>query len=521
MIDPTAVAPTLAGWALVDPATAAVALQQTGDPGEAIRIALDTISNPINLVYILLATLLGLIAGIFPGLGGPVALSLLIPITFPLEANVALMILAANLGGTAFGGSITAILLNTPGDAPNAATLLDGYPMTRQGRAGEALGASAMASGAGAIVGVILLVLTIPVIRRVAVAFHSVDIFWLALLGLATIAVVTRGSILSDLIAGAFGLMLAFHGLNPVTGTARFTWGENYLLSGIPLVPLIIGLFAIAEMIKLMGEQSTISERAELGGGVYAGIRSVVENWSVFLRSSVLGWLIGVVPGAGGTVANFLAYLQAQATSDDPDAFGTGDIRGVIASEAANDAKDGGTMVPTLGLGIPGSASTAVLVGAFTINGLTPGPLLFQENLQIVFIIIFALVISNVLTSVIGVFSAKYLVKVTQVSVTVVAPVVVIVALFGSFVIRNQFNDVLLTLVFGLFGFLMVRFDLSRVALIIAIVLGPLAEENFHRGLQASQGDISALYTRPLSMLLIVLLVLVLLLPIYRTAQQR
>lgn len=501
-------------------ADSAVVLQQTGEPVEAVRIAIDVIFDPLHLLYIFLAMLLGLIAGIFPGLGGPVALALLIPITFPLDANVALMILAANLGGTAFGGSITAILLNTPGDAPNAATLFDGYPLTRQGRAGEALGASAMASASGAILGVILLVITIPFIRQLTVAFHSVDIFWLALLGLATIAVVTRGSILADLIAGGFGLMLAFHGLNPVTGTARFTWGQNYLLSGIPLIPLIIGLFAVAEMIKLIGEGTTIAEGEVIsGGGVLKGVRSVVENWSVFLRSSLIGWIIGVVPGAGGTVANFLAYLQAQGTSDDPDSFGKGNIQGVIASEAANDAKDGGSMVPTLGLGIPGSASTAVIIGAFIINGVTPGPLLFRENLQLVFIIVFALVISNVLTSLIGLVSAKYLVKVTKVSITTVAPIVVVVALIGSFVVRNQIGDVALAVVFGLVGFLMIKFDASRVALIIAVVLAPIAEQNFHRALQISRGDAAILYARPLSLLLIILTVVVLLYPVYRTVR--
>ncbi|MDX1747156.1 MAG: tripartite tricarboxylate transporter permease, partial [Halobacteriales archaeon] len=409
-------------------------------------------------------------------------------------------------------------LLNTPGDAPNAATLLDGYPLTRQGRAGEALGASAMASASGAILGVILLILTIPFIRELAVAFHSVDIFWLALLGLATIAVVTRGSILSDLIAGGFGLMLAFHGLNPVTGTARFTWGNNFFLSGLPLIPLIIGLFAIAEMIKLVGEGSTIAEEDVIaGGGVLKGVRSVVENWSVFLRSSLTGWVIGVVPGAGGTVANFLAYLQAQGTSDEPESFGKGNIQGVIASEAANDAKDGGSMVPTLGLGIPGSASTAVLIGAFIINGLTPGPLLFQENLQVVFIIVFALVISNLLTSTIGLLSAKHLVKVTRISITTVAPIVVVVALIGAFVVRGQFGDVLLTLVFGVLGFLMIRFDASRIALVIAVVLAPIAEQNFHRALQVSRGDLGILYARPLSVILLLAVIGILLFPIYRT----
>lgn len=502
---------------LVEP----IILQSTGDPGEAIQIALDTVFTPTNFLFIVLATLLGLVAGIFPGLGGPVAMSLLIPITFQLNKNVAIMILVANLGGTAFGGSVTAILLNTPGDAPNAATLLDGYPLTKQGRAGEALGASALASASGALLGVVLLVLTIPFIRQLAVAFHSVDIFWLALLGLATIAVVTRGSVLSDLIAGGFGLMLAFHGLNTITGTARYTFGTDYLLSGFPLVPLIIGLFAIAEMIKLMSEESSIAGDVEVSGDVLKGAKEVVRNWGLFLRSSSLGWLIGIVPGAGGTVANFLAYLQAQHTADDPDSFGTGNIKGVIASEAANDAKDGGTMIPTLGLGIPGSASTAVLIGAFIIHGMTPGPLLFRENLQIVFIVVFALVISNLLTSSVGLVSANYLVKITKVSVTLIAPIVLIVAMFGAFVIRGQMLDVVLTAGFGLIGLLMVKFGLSRVALVIALVLGPIAENNFHRALQVSRGDLAILFARPLSLILIVVTALVLLLPVYRSLRTR
>jgi putative tricarboxylic transport membrane protein len=334
--------------------------------------------------------------------------------------------------------------------------------------------------------------------------------------------VVTRGSVLPDLIAGGFGLMLAFHGLNPVTGTVRFSWGHNYLLSGFPLIPIIIGLLAIAEMVKLVGEGTTISPGETVSSaGVLKGVRSVFENWSVFLRSSLIGWVIGLVPGAGGTVANFLAYLQAQAVSDDPDSFGQGNIQGVIASEAANDAKDGGSMVPTLGLGIPGSASTAVIIGAFIINGLTPGPLLFQENLQIVFIIIFALVMSNLLTSTVGLLSAPYLVKVTRVSITTVAPIVMVVALIGSFVVRGQLGDVVLALVFGLLGFGMLRVGASRVALVIAVVLAPIAEQNFHRALQISRGDVAILYERPLSLILVAATVFVLLVPVLRTIRAR
>ena len=237
----------------------------------------------------------------------------------------------------------------------------------------------------------------------------------------------------------------------------------------------------------------------------------------MFFRSAVVGVVIGVIPGVGGTAANFLAYFQAVRAADDPESFGSGDVRGLIASEAANDAKDGGSMVPTLGLGIPGSASTAVIIGAFIINGVTPGPLLFRENLQIVFIIVFALVISNLLTSTVGLLSAKYLVKVTRINVTTVAPIVIVVALIGSYVIRGQFNDVLLAGLFGVVGFLMVKFDASRVALIIALVLGPIAEENFHRALQVSRGDPSILWARPISIILVFGIVFVIALPFYRT----
>lgn len=495
----------------------AILLQATGETGEAVRIAFETVTDPYNFLLIVLATLLGLLLGVLPGLGGPIGLALLIPITFQLEPNVAIMIMAATLGGTAFGGSITAILLNTPGDAPNAATLLDGYPMARDGRGGEAIAAAAVSSAGGALVGIILLVLTIPFIRPISLAFGPPQIFWLAIIGLATIAVVTRGSVLTDLISGAFGLLLAFHGLNAVTGTARFTWGTTYLLDGFPLIPLIIGLFAIAEIIKLASTGSSIAKSELVEGGVWTGIRSTVDNWALFLRSSVLGWFIGVIPGAGGTVANFLAYIQAEQTASNPETFGKGDIRGVIASESANDAKDGGSMVPTLGLGIPGSASTAILLGAFVIHGITPGPLLFRDNLQIVFIIIFALIISNILTSTVGILSANLLVKVTRIPISMVAPVILAIALIGSFAIRSNFMDVGVAVAFGIIGYLMIKYQMSRVAIVIALVLGPIAEANFHRALQITRGDYGTFYGDPLSLVLILVGVLVLVSPVYRS----
>lgn len=490
-------------------------LQQTGDPVEAISIAFDVITEPSNFAFLILAVIIGLVFGILPGLGGPIAIALLIPLTFPLDGNVAILIITSTLGATAFGGSVSAILINTPGDAPNAATLLDGYPMTRQGHGGEALAASALSSAGGALVGVILFLITIPFVRELALAFGSPELFWLAIAGLATVAIATRGSVLTDLIAGAFGLMLAFHGLNPVTGTERFTWETRYLVDGIELVPLIIGLFAVAEMIKLMRAQTTIAKAERVSGGIYAGARSVRKHWQLLIQSSVIGWVIGLIPGAGGTVANFVAYIYAKQSSSNSEGFGQGDVRGVIASESSNDAKDGGSMIPTLGLGIPGSASTAVLLGALTIHGVTPGPLLFQENMQLVFIVIFALVASNILTSIIGLIAVNPLSKITQLPITTIAPLVIAIALVGSFAIRNSFGDVLLAVGFGIIGYLMLKYGMSRVAVIIALVLGPLAEQNFHRAVQISGGDYSILFTRPLSIVLILVTLVVLVYPLY------
>ncbi len=485
-----------------------------GDLVDVALTALDTVLTPIGIVLIVLGAVLGLVMGAIPGLGGPVAIALLIPLTFHLRTEDAFIIMAATLGGVAFGGSVTAILLNIPGDAPNAATLLDGYPLAKQGRGGEAVTASALSSATGATIGIILFVILIPFVRPIVLSFWSPELFWLAVFGLAVLATVTRGSILSDLIAGAFGLVLAFHGLNAVTGSARFTWGTTYLLDGFTLIPVIIGLFAVAEMIKLVSEGRKIAEDGSVHGGVVDGVKSVFNSKWTVIRGSIIGWFIGVVPGVGGTVANFVAYYQEVQWSNDPDSFGKGNIKGVIASEAANDAKDGGTMLPTLALGIPGSASTAVLLGAFLVHGIQPGPMLFDQHVDLIFIILFSLLFSNFVTSTIGVLLANRLVRVTQTPTVVLAPVVLFISFVGAFMFRNNFGDIAIAGAFGVLGYLMIKFGMSRIILIIALILGPVAEANFHRSLQYSQGDFAIFYSRPISAVIIVLTVVILLLPV-------
>lgn len=488
---------------------------------QAFEIALRTVSDPFNFLLVVLAVLLGLSLGMMPGLGGVVTIALLIPLTFGLEPTVAFMIFAAALGGVNFGGSVTAILLNTPGAAPNAATILDGYPMARKGEGGRAIAASAVSSVSGAVFGLIVLVLSIPLMRSIITVFGPPEIFWLAVWGLTVVAIIVRGDMLSGLIAGGFGLLVAMHGQNHLTATIRWTYGQTFLLDGFKLVPSLIGLFAVAEMISLVAEGGSISQESEtVEGGRMQGIRDVIEHKWIFLRSAVVGAVIGIIPGIGGTAANYIAYFQAAQTSGESEKFGTGDVRGVIASEASNDAKDGTAFLPTLGLGIPGSASMAVLLGAFILHGITPGPLLIKNNLDIVTTIIVALLISNFLTSLIGMLAVNKLVYVTKIDTDVLAPLILAVAFLGTYAINNNVFDLYITLLFGIVGFVMIRMNVSRVPFVLALVLGPLAEENFLRSLQLSRGSYQVFFDSAASIVLVLAIVVSFFIPWIRSTLQ-
>jgi putative tricarboxylic transport membrane protein len=479
--------------------------------------ALGLLFTPEALLLVVGGTLLGLIFGVIPGMGALVALALLLPFTFNMPAELAFFLLAAALGGSNFGGSITSILLNTPGTATNVATLIDGYPMARAGRADEAIGAAAMASALGALLGVVVLVTALPVMTEFMLLFGPPEVFWLGVLAISVVATVTGDDLIFGIISGGLGLFISFIGFNAVTGSARFTFGQAYLYDGIPLVPALVGVFAFGEMIRLGGE-STVSDEplAEIGNRKWAGVKQVLANKWLFLRSALLGVLIGIVPGVGGTSANYLAYYQAMQTTSDNENFGNGDIRGVIAAEAANDAKDGGSFVPTLGLGIPGSASMALFIGAFLFHGLTPGPLLFQEQPTVVVMIIFALIISNILTSVIGVATAGQLAKLTQVRTGYLVPIVSALALVGAFVIRSNPLDMVLAAGFGVLGLFMMKVGMTRVPLVLGIILGGIIEKNLQRTFQL--GGTEALYGSLLAKILIVSLIVVVLFPLVRRA---
>lgn len=482
----------------------------------AISALIEIFSWP-SFLFVVVGTLVGFIFGAIPGLGGIIAIALLIPLTFGLDGGQALILLGATLGGTAFGGSISAILINVPGTAPNAATLLDGYPLTKQGHAAKAIGAAATASALGALFGLVVLILSIPVAREIVLAFSAPEFFWLAILGLTVIVVIGQGNPVKNTISGMFGLMLTFIGYAGVTGTYRYGFGTDYLWDGIQLIPVIIGLFAVGEVIHLMTKGGTIVEedvepnfdRRE----VFDGMADVVRRPSLLIRCSAIGTIIGMVPGGGGVVSNFVAYMYAMQYSDSPGSFGTGNIEGVIAPEAANDSKDGGGLIPTVVFGIPGSGIMAVLLGAFLLHGLEPGSQMLTEDLDILFMLIFALLISNLLTSTIGVSTSNYLKRITYTPVELFVPAILVVSLIGAFAIRSNFYDVIIALAFGIIGYLMMTFDYSRVIVIIALVLGPLAERTFLQTLQMTQySDLGYLlfFARPISFVLIVLILLTL-----------
>lgn len=473
-----------------------------------------------SFVFVLIGVLLGLCFGIIPGLGGTTALALLIPITFSMDSLDAMYLAGGVMGATSFGGSITAILLNTPGTAPNAATTFDGYPLAQQGRAGEAIGASATASAMGGLIGLITLMLFIPLAKEIVLLFGPVEFLLLTILGLVAIAVSSRGKLLRGLIAGGFGLLLAFVGVDTVSGHTRFTLETDYLWDGIPLVPTLTGLFAISQMIELsLKGGSVVTERVNVGNltGLWKGVVAVFKHWTVLIRGSFIGTIIGAIPGLGGTVASFIAYTSTVQSSRDPSSFGKGNIIGVIAPESANNAKDGGSLVPTVAFGIPGSAETAVFLGILVLHGIDPGPTLLLENEREVYGLIIALTMSAVGASLIGLLTARWLVKITFVNVNILVPLVVTISLTGVYVLEGKPGDVILALVMGIVGYFMICFDYPRLTLVIALVLGETAERSFHQSLMISDNNLVGLIMeRPQAIILVLATLLTLLLPALR-----
>lgn len=471
--------------------------------------------------YILFGVLVGLTFGVIPGLGGTTALALLIPVTYTMDPVAAMYLAGGSMGATSFGGSMTAILLNTPGTPPNAATTFDGYPLTRQGKAGLAIGASATASALGGLIGLISLLLVIPLARSIIYLFGPPEFFLLTILCLIAIAVATMGKLLRGLIAAGFGLMVAFVGMDTVSGELRYAGEFDYLWDGVPLVPVLTGMFAISQMLHLALKGGSIvsdTDRQTNLSGVFAGIKSVFRHWTHLLRGSAIGTVIGAIPGLGGVVASFFAYSSAAQTSREPETFGKGNIIGVIAPESANNAKDGASLLPAVAFGIPGSAESALLLSILILHGIEPGPSILVESQSEIYGLILAITFSAVGASIVGLLGARWLMLITHVKVQVLVPVVIAVTLTAVYVLEGKFGDVIVCAIMGVVGYLMIRFDYPRLTFIIALVLGTTMEQAFHQSMIISDGDMfNYIAARPTAIVLVVCIVLTLLFPAYRS----
>lgn len=459
-----------------------------------------------NFLIIIFSTTLGIVIGSMPGLSAAMGVALLIPLTFTMEPASGLIMLLGIYVGAIFGGSISAILISTPGTPAASATLIEGYEMTKKGQGGKALKTAAFASFVGGILSAVSLYFFAPMLAQLALKFGSAEYFWLAIFGLTIIAGVSSGSMLKGLLAGAFGLVLATIGLDPITGVPRFTFGINELISGIPFTPALIGLFAISQVF-LMAEKYV--KKAVITNQVKDNSRlswsEVKEMKGTLTRSSIIGIIIGILPGAGATIAAFVGYNEARRFSKNKDQFGKGAQEGVAGAEAANNGVTGSSLIPTLTLGIPGESVTAVLLGGLIIHGLQPGPDLFTTHAKTTYTMFAGFVFINIVMLLVGYFGSRYFIGVTKIPEEALIPIIFVLSVVGSYAIHNNFFDVILMFIFGLIGYAFKKLDLNSASIVLALILGILAETGFRRTLVISQGDYSALVASPISITLILI----------------
>ena len=466
--------------------------------------------QPSNLGLIILGFLLGHLFGLLPGLSGMVAVAILIPLSYGMEMAPALIFLISILGGGTFAGSITAILLGIPGQAMNAMTILDGHPLALQGKGAMAIGASATASALGSVFSLILLALSIPFVNRIVLLFSPPECFAIVTVGMVAIAMASVGQMLNGLISGALGLLFASIGFNSVVGGLRFTYGIDYLWGGIPAVPVFVGIYAVGEFIDLAVRRKEITPAkiTNIGQGLWDGVKSVFEHWFLWLRCTIIGFIVGVIPGLGGDAAAVITYAHAVQTEKNTENFGKGDIRGVIAPESSNNSKDGGQLMPTFALGIPGSVPMAILMGAFLIHGIQPGQNMFTTHLNIVWIVIVAYSLSNIFTSLFGMALGGQLAKLVNLPPPTYMPAIIIMGLLGAYVASYSFTDVLVTVTIGFVGYALKVFNFPRIPLIIGYVLGGLFEKFYFQSLQMSRGSYMIFFTRPVVLVLWAFLIL-------------
>ncbi len=454
--------------------------------------------EPLTLALIVGGVIIGVLVGALPGLSSPMAIALLIPFTIPLDPVPAIAMMAALYCAGTFGGSITAILINAPGAPPAAATALDGYPMARRGEAGRALGLATFSSVAGGVISLVVFLFATPLLARIALGFTPAEYFALAVFALSMLASISGRSSLRNLIAGATGVLLSTVGIHLMTGVERFTFGVPELSDGVHFVPVLIGLFAIAELLNQSQGLEVHYERIKAKVVKLPGREDLKRVWPTILRSSGIGTFIGILPAEGATIAAILGYNEARRWSKHKHEFGTGCPEGIAGPEAANNAATGGAMVPTLALGIPGSATTALILAALIMHGLRPGPDLMQNSPEFVYTIFGAMLLANLAFLVLGLAGARFFALITLLPRTFLWPAVLALAVIGAYAQSSTLFDVWVMLAAGIVGFFMLRHGFGPAPLIMGLILGTIVEESFSQAMILYDNNIWAIFERPI-----------------------
>ena len=491
-------------------------------------IITDAVSllQPTDIFFITAGVLIGIIVAAIPGLSGSIGIAILLPFTYLLTPITSLATLGGLYAGAMYGGSISAILLNIPGCGAAVATAFDGYPMAQQGKAANALYASALASFFGGLLGVVALTFLIHPLSKLSLRFGPVEFFWLAVLGISTLASLTATNLIKGLMAGMFGIFLSLVGLDPLTGTDRFSFGIAELTSGVPIVPIIIAMFAVPQLLKFLEKQDMSIGPYVRNPGIGKQIFKMIFSryLLILLKSSVIGTIIGIIPGAGGYVASLVAYTETMGASKDQKSFGKGNISGVIAAEAANSATAGGALVPTLTFGIPGSNITAVLIGALLLHGFEPGPDLFVSDAPLIIAFIITLYFSYFVMLLFGIFGPRYFSLFLKVPSNYIISSFLVICVIGAYAIRSNMTDVYLMLGLGLFGYVIQKMEIPLAPVVLGLILGPLAEKGLRHGLQLGglkEPLLSYFFLRPISLSIIIITIIFLLFPFYQNWRRK
>jgi putative tricarboxylic transport membrane protein len=483
------------------------------EPLQLLAQGFATCFTPLNLAFIFAGVLIGQIIGALPGIGPAAGMALLLPLTYGVPPVTAIMMLAGIMYGGQYGGTLTSVLVNVPGEAASVMTTLDGHQMARQGRAGAALSIAAIGSFLAGIAAVLAVVFVTPPLAAFALKFNAPEYFLLALLGITATASLGTNSPTKALMGALLGLMIAMVGVDPIQGTPRLTFGQQGLIEGIDFLPVAIGIFGIAEVLASL-------ERSEQAAPLRTRLRDMwltAKDWAdsrlAIVRGGLIGFFIGVMPGAGPTIASMLAYIGEKRFSRHPERFGRGAIDGVAAPEAANNAASHAACVPMLALGIPGSASTAVLLAALILHGIRPGPGLMTEQSTLVWALIASMFIGNVILLVLNLPLAPVFAALLRVRYAYLAPGILAVSLVGAYANALDFTELWIALAFGVVGWFMIKLDFPRAPLVLALVLAPLLESSLRQSLLLSFGSLKIFVDRPLAAALLACVAVSLLIP--------